>query len=403
MARLPYTHSGVLAPLCHGQESARRPSYRGRGCRWCPPSSPPGRGRGGSRHWRRPYVGQTLQRRPPPSGSTSWPEAAKTPPPKLGARDARVVMVEPSRPGRELTTSVIGAGAERLRGRWALTDIPHRRLYTTRLNTARADSRHVVPADIPRHCGGLRDYALRAHAALGLPGREAATDFSAGTMDRAFAVLILLVDQLLQLPGMTPTSMVPEQAVHRGIAFPDLCRWMVEDASCDSLRADPAPSRWRYRYLRLMLTPGFSPDVAGGACPSRWCVLVSGGWLAQETNQLILRRRRSTCASKFENRRSSWCGGPRDRRRGSDLEAYVRAVMPRTFRSPPSISTSRRCGLVGLGARPGRERAGAGLVPGGVLDVFGDPPLIGNCPRLLCLGSRSTPRTEVSSLAGSTW
>ena len=34
-------------------------------------------------------------------------------------------------------------------------------------------------------------------------------------------------------PGMTPTSLVPEQAAHIGISFPDLCDWMVGDASCD--------------------------------------------------------------------------------------------------------------------------------------------------------------------------
>jgi D-alanine-D-alanine ligase len=33
-------------------------------------------------------------------------------------------------------------------------------------------------------------------------------------------------------PGMTPTSLAPEQAAHCGIDFPTLCRWMVEDASC---------------------------------------------------------------------------------------------------------------------------------------------------------------------------
>jgi len=32
---------------------------------------------------------------------------------------------------------------------------------------------------------------------------------------------------------MTPTSLSPEQAQAVGISFPELCRWMVEDASCD--------------------------------------------------------------------------------------------------------------------------------------------------------------------------
>jgi D-alanine-D-alanine ligase len=34
-------------------------------------------------------------------------------------------------------------------------------------------------------------------------------------------------------PGMTPTSLAPEQAAKVGISFPELCRWLVEDASCD--------------------------------------------------------------------------------------------------------------------------------------------------------------------------
>ena len=35
-------------------------------------------------------------------------------------------------------------------------------------------------------------------------------------------------------PGMTSTSLVPEQARYLGISFPDLCAWMVEHAACDS-------------------------------------------------------------------------------------------------------------------------------------------------------------------------
>jgi D-alanine-D-alanine ligase len=34
-------------------------------------------------------------------------------------------------------------------------------------------------------------------------------------------------------PGMTPLSLVPEIAAHRGISYPDLVAWIVEDASCD--------------------------------------------------------------------------------------------------------------------------------------------------------------------------
>ena len=34
-------------------------------------------------------------------------------------------------------------------------------------------------------------------------------------------------------PGMTPTSLSPEQAKVKGISFDSLCNWIVEDASCN--------------------------------------------------------------------------------------------------------------------------------------------------------------------------
>jgi len=34
-------------------------------------------------------------------------------------------------------------------------------------------------------------------------------------------------------PGMTPTSLAPEQAAYKGISFGQMVRWMVEDASCN--------------------------------------------------------------------------------------------------------------------------------------------------------------------------
>jgi len=34
-------------------------------------------------------------------------------------------------------------------------------------------------------------------------------------------------------PGMTPTSLVPEQAAYTGMSFRKLVRWILEDASCD--------------------------------------------------------------------------------------------------------------------------------------------------------------------------
>ncbi|MEN8892410.1 MAG: D-alanine--D-alanine ligase, partial [Planktotalea arctica] len=43
----------------------------------------------------------------------------------------------------------------------------------------------------------------------------------------------LLLHETNTLPGMTPTSLTPEQALAVGMDFPAFCAWMVEDASCN--------------------------------------------------------------------------------------------------------------------------------------------------------------------------
>ena len=48
---------------------------------------------------------------------------------------------------------------------------------------------------------------------------------------RGAAGLVLL--ETNTQPGMTPTSLAPEQAALQGMTFGQLCRWLVEDASCD--------------------------------------------------------------------------------------------------------------------------------------------------------------------------
>jgi len=35
-------------------------------------------------------------------------------------------------------------------------------------------------------------------------------------------------------PGLTPTSLVPEQAQYAGLSFQDMVVWMVDNAECDS-------------------------------------------------------------------------------------------------------------------------------------------------------------------------
>ncbi len=72
------------------------------------------------------------------------------------------------------------------------------------------------------------DYALRAHDALGCRG-VSRTDFR---WDDARGLDGLILLETNTQPGMTPTSLAPEQAALAGMDFPSLCRWMVEDALC---------------------------------------------------------------------------------------------------------------------------------------------------------------------------
>jgi D-alanine-D-alanine ligase len=134
-----------------------------------------------------------------------------------------VVMVESYAAGRELTTAVLGDRA------LTVTDILTDGWYDYDAKYAPGGSRHVVPADVPAEItDACLDYALRAHRALGCRGLSR-TDFR---WDEARGLDGLILLELNTQPGMTPTSLAPEQAQAVGISFPDLCRRLVEDASC---------------------------------------------------------------------------------------------------------------------------------------------------------------------------
>lgn len=145
-------------------------------------------------------------------------------PPQLADTMPETVMVEAFAPGRELTTTVIGDRA------LTVTDILTAGWYDYDAKYKPGGSQHVVPADLPADIFALcLDYALRAHVALGCKGLSR-TDFRWDESRGADGLILLETNTQ---PGMTPTSLSPEQAQACGISFPDLCAWMVEDASCD--------------------------------------------------------------------------------------------------------------------------------------------------------------------------
>ncbi|WP_432449877.1 D-alanine--D-alanine ligase [Aliiroseovarius marinus] len=150
-------------------------------------------------------------------------EGANTPP-KLAATMPETVMVETYAPGRELTTAVMGDRA------LGVTDILTDGWYDYDAKYVEGGSRHVIPADIPADIeAACLDYALRAHNALGCRG-VSRTDFR---WDEARGLDGLILLETNTQPGMTPTSLAPEQGAHAGMNFGAFCKWMVEEASCN--------------------------------------------------------------------------------------------------------------------------------------------------------------------------
>jgi D-alanine-D-alanine ligase len=145
-------------------------------------------------------------------------------PPQMAREMPAEVMVETYAPGRELTTTVMGDRA------LGVTDILSDGWYDYHAKYDEGGSRHVIPADIPDEIiAACNDFALRAHQTLGCRG-VTRTDFR---WDEARGLDGLILLETNTQPGMTPTSLSPEQAAHQGINFVEFCGWMVEDASCD--------------------------------------------------------------------------------------------------------------------------------------------------------------------------
>ena len=219
--RLPYTHSGVLASALAMDKERAKAAFRAAGL-------PVAESRLAcaaeirARHvMEPPYVVK-----PHNEGSSVGVylvhEAANGPP-ALAADMPDILMVERYAPGRELTVTVQGDRA------LAVTDILTDGWYDYDAKYRPGGSRHVIPAEVPE---AVRDacleQALAAHRCLGCRG-VTRTDFR---WDERRGMDGLVVLELNTQPGLTPTSLAPEQAAHVGIPFGAFCRWMVEDASC---------------------------------------------------------------------------------------------------------------------------------------------------------------------------
>jgi D-alanine-D-alanine ligase len=135
------------------------------------------------------------------------------------------LLAEPFIRGLELTTAVIGNKA------LMVTELkPKSGFYDFDAKYTDGMTEHVCPAEIPDDIAeACKDIALRAHKLLGCKGASR-SDFR---WDDQRGVEGLFLLEVNTQPGMTPLSLVPEQAKHCGMSYEDLVEEIVAEAIRD--------------------------------------------------------------------------------------------------------------------------------------------------------------------------
>lgn len=219
--QIPYTHSGVYSSALAMDKERTKDAYRAAGLPVAA-SRLAGKAEVMAGHvLEPPYVVKPYNEGS--SVGVYLVHEAANGPPQLSDDMPETVMVEAYVPGRELTTTVMGDRA------LGVTEILTEGWYDYDAKYSEGGSRHVCPAELPEDITQLcLDYALRAHEVLGCRG-VSRTDYRWDESRGAEGLLLLETNTQ---PGMTPTSLSPEQAKQQGMSFGQFCAWMVEDASC---------------------------------------------------------------------------------------------------------------------------------------------------------------------------
>lgn len=225
LLEIPYTHSGLLASALAMDKAVARTMFEKEGMAVA-------RGRLASRA--EILAGDVLPRpyvvKPNNEGSSVGIQIIQDGDngPDPDAIDTDTLLVEEFIPGRELTVAVMGGPGEDPRPLTVTELRPTKGFYDYEAKYTDGVTEHLVPAPIPADLGAkAMAWAARAHKALDCRG-VTRTDFR---YDDSRDALVIL--ELNTQPGMTRLSLVPEQADHCGIAFPELVSWMVETARCD--------------------------------------------------------------------------------------------------------------------------------------------------------------------------
>ncbi|MES2755570.1 MAG: D-alanine--D-alanine ligase [Pseudomonadota bacterium] len=141
-------------------------------------------------------------------------------------QDFDELLAEPYIRGRELTTAVLG---ERALGVTELKPLTGWYDYESKYTDGKTE--HIYPADIPDEiAAACSRIALEAHRLLGCKGCSRA-DFRWDDTQGEAGLFLLEVNTQ---PGMTPLSLVPEQARHNGMSYAELVQAIVDEALKDT-------------------------------------------------------------------------------------------------------------------------------------------------------------------------
>lgn len=134
------------------------------------------------------------------------------------------ILIESFVDGKELTVSVLENEA------LAVTELrPTVEFYDYKAKYTNGMTLHVLPAEIPDEVASTcMQYAERLHKKLGC-NTVSRCDFRYNEKD---GVVLLEINTN---PGLTPLSLVPEQARYCGISYEELCSKLVENAKCRQL------------------------------------------------------------------------------------------------------------------------------------------------------------------------
>jgi D-alanine-D-alanine ligase len=223
---IPYSHSGVMSSALAMQKDVAKVVMKAAGVP-VPDGRVVSRREAAASHpLPRPYVIKPIA-----EGSSFGvfivTEQHQHPPQELNRPDwpyGEQLICERYIPGKELTCAVMGDRALDV-----IEIVAATRFYDYEAKYAPGGSKHLLPAPIsPFVYQEVRRLALKAHHALGCRGVTRA-DFRYDDRESGTQGLVCL--EVNTQPGMTETSLVPELAVHSGLTFDELVRWMVDDAS----------------------------------------------------------------------------------------------------------------------------------------------------------------------------